>query len=169
MDCKEFQERLDLYVDGELPPVAADGAREHLKGCAPCARSEAGLRHLKSSLKRVVDRHRPPAGLERNVLDALRARGRDTSKRAGRSPDESVRGGTPVWRAKVVVPAPLLALLLLTVVALAGWLAFARGHGRRAGAPPGEASRGTYFSGYYSGERASIQVVPRASRDGAAR
>lgn len=169
MDCKEFQERLDLYVDGELPPERAGEAREHLKGCAPCARSEAGLRHLKSSLKRVVNRHRPPPELERDVLNALRARGRDTSGRAGQSPDESVRAGTPVWRANVVVPAPLLALLLLAVVVLAGWLAFARGPGRRAGVPPGEASRGTYFSGYYSGERASIQVVPRAGRDGAAR
>jgi len=168
MDCKEFRERLDLYVDGELSAEEAFGAREHLKGCASCARAEAGLRHLRSSLKRVVNRHLPPAGLEGEVLGSLRARG---SVRAGRAVDESRREGTPVWRAKVVVPAPFLALLLLAFVALGGWLVFARVTANRPSTvtskPPGEAPGGLdFFSRFYGGERASIKVVRRASPEG---
>src|ERR1044071_20933 len=155
MDCKEFRERLDLYVDGELSAESAEAARGHLKGCPSCSKAEAGLRHLRSSLKRVVNRHRPPPGLEVETLRALRAR---QSARAGRVFDESRRDGTPVWRAKVVVPVPFLALLVLSVVALVGWLLFARaGVATRRTAQPGEASAESYFSGYYGGERASIQ------------
>jgi anti-sigma factor RsiW len=172
MDCKDFRERLDLYVDGELSAEAADEMRGHLKGCAECAKAEAGLRHLRSSLKRVVNRHRPPDALEQHVLRSLRASGR-----ARRAVDESRRGGTPVWRARVVVPLPFLALLVLSVVALAGWLIFARGPAREevstkrpvpsaSPAPPAASPGGFDFSRYYRGERASIQVVRRADTEG---
>jgi len=161
MDCKEFRERLDLYVDGELSGEETAGAREHLKGCASCAKAEAGLRHLRSSLKRVVNRHRPPATLEAETLRAIRSR---KSVRAGRVIDEGRRDGTSVWRAKVAVPAPFFAVLVLAVVALAGWLLYARaGVSARRSARPFEAPAESYFSGYYGGERASIKVVPRAS------
>jgi anti-sigma factor RsiW len=173
MDCKEFRERLDRYVDGELSGVDVDEAREHLKGCTSCAKAEAGLRHLRSSLKRVVNRHQPPPGLEAEVLRAVRSRGRGP---AGRALDESRRVGTPVWRAKVAVPVPFFALLVLSLFALVGWLAFARGPAREevsSGRPapvaspsPAEASGGIDFSRYYRGERASIQVVRRASLEG---
>jgi anti-sigma factor RsiW len=179
MDCQEFRERLDLYVDGELSGAEADEAREHLPGCASCAKAEAGLRHLRSSLKRVVNRHRPPAGLEGEVLRSLRSGGRGTSKHAGRVLDESGRVGTPVWRAKVVVPLPFFVLLVLSLVALAGWSVFARGPAREevstrrpaplVSPPPAEAPGGFDFSRYYRGERASIQVVRRASPDGSGR
>src|SRR5215213_7129345 len=98
MDCQEFRERLDLYVDGELSAEEAFAAREHLQGCASCAKAEAGLRHLRGSLKRVVKRHSPPEELEGEVLRSLRA---SKGARAGRAFDESRREGTPVWRAKV--------------------------------------------------------------------
>jgi anti-sigma factor RsiW len=167
MDCKEFRERLDLYVDGELSAELAEAAREHLKGCTSCSKAEAGLRHLRSSLKRVVNRHQPPPSLEVETLRALRAR---KSARAGRVLDEGRRDGTPVWRAKVVVPVPFFAALVLSFVALAGWLLFARaGVSTRRPAPAGEASAESYFSGYYSGERASIKVVPRASLESSGR
>jgi anti-sigma factor RsiW len=168
MDCKEFRERLDLYVDGELSAEEAGAAGEHVQNCASCAKAEAGLRHLRSSLKRVVNRHRPPAGLEGEVLRSLRARG---SARAGRAVDESRRDSTHVWRAKVVVPVPFLALLLLAVVALGGWLVFARGPAKLpapvASKPSAESPGGLdFFSRYYGGERASIKVVRRASPEG---
>ena len=164
MDCQEFRERLDLYVDGELSGEEVEEAREHLKGCTSCSKAEAGLRHLRSSLKRVVNRHQPPSTLEGEVLRSLRAR---RSVRAGKVFDEGRRDGASVWRAKVVVPAPFLAVLVLSVVALAGWLLFARaGVSTGRTARPGEASADSYFSGYYGGERASIKVVPRASLEG---
>jgi anti-sigma factor RsiW len=157
MECKEFREQLGLYIDGELSAESADEAREHLKGCASCAKAEVGLRHLRSSLKRVVNRHQPPPELEVKVLRSLGSHRRIP---AGRAADESRRVGTPVWRAQVLVPVPFLALLVLTLVALAGWLVFAR---RLPPSPPGQASGESYFSRFYRGERASIQVVRRAS------
>lgn len=177
MDCKEFRERLDRYVDGELSGADLEEARAHAEVCASCVKAEAGLRHLRSSLKRVVNRHQPPAELEREVLRSLRSRGHERAGRAGRPLDENRRVRTPVWRAKVIVPAPFLALLLLSLVALAGWLFFARGPAREevstkrpmptvSPASPVEASGGFDFSRYYHGERASIRVVRRADAEG---
>jgi hypothetical protein len=94
--------------------------------------------------------------------------------------DESRRAGTPAWRAQVVVPLPLLALLVLSVVALAGWLIYARGPAREevstkrpvpaaSPAPGGEASGGPDFTRYDRGERASLRVVRRASPEGSGR
>lgn len=177
VDCKEFRERLDLYVDDELSAADAEEARAHVRVCAPCAKAEAGLRHLRSSLKRVVNRHQPPPELEREVLRSLRSRARGNVTRGGTADDESRRDKTPVWRAKVVVPLPFFALLVLSLVTLVGWLLFARGPAREevsAGrpapaaspAPKGDGSGGFDFSRYYRGERASIQVVRRESLEG---
>lgn len=158
MDCKEFQGRLDLYVDGELSAESAEEMREHLKGCAPCAKAEAGLRRLRSSLKRIVNRHRPPRELERAVLTSLRQGGR--AGVAGQTV-ESRRAWARVWGARVVVPLPFLALLVVAVFALAGWLAFSRGKAKRPAPAASQRSEGFDLSRYYSGERASIQVVRR--------
>ncbi|HEX8293782.1 MAG TPA: zf-HC2 domain-containing protein [Pyrinomonadaceae bacterium] len=177
MDCEEFRGRLDRYVDGELAAAAEGEARAHLRACPSCAKAEAGLRHLKSSLKRVVSRHRPPHELEREVLRALRSSARGESGRGRAAQVESPRDATPVWRAKVVLPLPFFALLVLSLVALAGLMLFARAPAREEvstkrpspsapHAPPGEASGGLDFSRYYCGERASIQVVQRAGLEG---
>jgi anti-sigma factor RsiW len=177
VDCQEFRERLDRYVDGELSAAESKEARAHAEGCESCAKAEAGLRQLRSALKRVVNRHQPPAELERELLHSLRSRGRDRAGRAGTPLDESRRVGPPVWGAKVIVPVPLLALFVLSLVALAGWLVFARGPAREevstkrpvssaSPAPSGEASGGFDFSRYYDGERASIRVVRRAAVEG---
>jgi anti-sigma factor RsiW len=174
MDCGDFRGRLDRYVDGELSGEEVEETREHLEGCASCAKAAAGLRHLRGSLKRVVNRHRPPQELEAEVLRAVRSRKRVP---VGRALDERRGDGTPVWRANVVVPAPFFALLILSLFALAGWLIFARAPVREdvsakrpapvaSPAPPAEASGGFDFSRYYRGERASIQVVRRASLEG---
>lgn len=174
MDCEEFRERLDRYVDGELAAATEDEAREHLRVCPSCEKAAAGLRHLKSSLKRVVKRHQPPGELERAVLRSLRSRTRGEVTRGGGMNDESPRDVAPVWRAKVVVPLPFFALLIISLVVLAGWLLFARAPAREEvltkrpspsalPAPTQEASGGFDFSRYYHGERASIQVVRRVS------
>lgn len=180
MDCKEFRERLDLYLDGELSSAEADESREHTRGCASCAKAEARLRGLRGSLKRAVNRHEPPPGLKPEVLRSLRAPSARTHGPGHEAPVESTRAKTTVWRAKVNVPVPLLALLVLCLVALVVWLAFARGPAREeisAGRPapavspaPAEGAPGGFdFSRYYGGGRAGIQVVRRASLEGAGR
>src|ERR671927_877860 len=161
MDCKEFQGRLDLYVDGELPAESAEEMREHLKTCASCARAEAGLRRLRDSLKRVVNRHEPPPGLELTVLRPARGGRRSERAAAGGKTVEGRRVWAHLWGARVVVPLPFLALLIVSVFALAGWLAFARGASKRAAPVASEQSDGFDLSRYYGGERASIRVVRR--------
>ncbi len=180
MDCKEFRERLDAFVDGELTAASAEEAREHSKTCAACSKVEARLRRLRSSLKRVVKEHQPPPELEGAVLSSLRSRGQHTHSSGARASDKRRREGRPVWGAKVSVPLPLFALLLLSCVALAGWLVFARGPAREevsasrpvpsaTPAPSQESPGGFDFSRYYNGGRASVQVVRRASLDGSGR
>ncbi|MET0646955.1 MAG: zf-HC2 domain-containing protein [Pyrinomonadaceae bacterium] len=180
MNCKEFREQLDALVDGELSADSEGEAREHLKTCEACSKLEARLRRLRSSLKRVVKQHQPPPELEGEVLRSLRSRGHHTHGTGVRAIDESRRDGTPVWRAKVSVPLPFFAMLLLSVVALVGWLVFARGPAREevstsravpfaTPAPPQESPGGFDFSRYYNGGRASVQVVRRASLDGPGR
>ena len=180
MDCKEFREQLDAFVGGESAAASAEEAREHSKTCASCSKVEARLRRLRSSLKRVVKQHQPPPELEAEVLRALRSRGQHTHSSGGGAGDESRRDGTPVWRAKVSVPLPFFASLLLSIVALAGWLVFARGPALEevstsrpvpfaTPAPPQASAGGFDFSRYYNGGRASVQVVRRASLDGSGR
>jgi anti-sigma factor RsiW len=174
MDCEGFQGLLDRWVDGELSAAEADEMRGHARGCESCARAEVGLRHLRSSLKRAVNRHRPPAGLEGEVLRSLRAGGRERVERAPKPSDENRRVGNRFWRANVVVPAPFVALLLLLPVLLVGWLLFTRGPARGvvstkplAASPTSEGASGGFdFSRYYGSGRASIKVVRRASLDG---
>src|SRR6185503_3723276 len=50
MACEHWTEKLDAYVDGELPAAEARALDEHLRGCASCAAE--GLR--KVQLKRAV-------------------------------------------------------------------------------------------------------------------
>ena len=67
MDCKEFRELLDLYVDGELSPEAMTAASVHLSECEPCRRVKAELLVLRRALKSVVAQHQPPPELAGNV------------------------------------------------------------------------------------------------------
>jgi anti-sigma factor RsiW len=50
MACERWTEKLDVYVDGELPADEARALDEHLRGCASCAAE--GLRRVQ--LKRAV-------------------------------------------------------------------------------------------------------------------
>lgn len=171
MDCKEFREVLDLYVDGELSPEAGGAARAHLKDCAACGRAEAQLLHLRRALRRVVSGHQPPPELANDVRRALGLRRRSMR-----------RASPPFWRLKVSLPAPVFALLVAAVVGFGGWAALARrpelppggkGAGRRvspAATAPSTDARGEFdFSRFDRGERASIHVVRREGPDGAGR
>lgn len=183
MDCKEFRELLDLYVDGELSAEAEGAARLHLKQCASCAGAETQMRRLRRALRRAVLRHEPPPGLEGEVRRSMRGRVRVWSS----SGSAARRGGRPrdlskIWRAKVSLPLPVFTLLVAVVLTLGVWLAFARGAEpvpAPASAKPQEPSAvpapsagtpGEFdFSRFYRGERASIQVVRRAAPAGAGR
>ena len=46
MTCQEFDERLDDFVDGLLPPAAASEVEAHLRSCAACREKERRLRQV---------------------------------------------------------------------------------------------------------------------------
>lgn len=98
MDCKEFREVLDLYLDAELSPEAMAAARGHLSECGRCHRVEAELLRLRQAVKQVVTQYQPPADLARRIRRPLR----------------------PAWRSwpTVGVAASLLILVLVSVAQL---------------------------------------------------
>lgn len=127
MDCKEFRELVDLYIDSELSPEATISAHAHLEGCIACRRVEQRLTLLRRMVKRAVGRHEPPPGLAHKVrrlaLPAWRRLipGLHTMEQpVTRSAETKIS----FWRRKVAVPAPVFALLLAAVVATAGWIIY---------------------------------------------
>lgn len=74
MNCPDCQETLEPLLDGELPAAAADAAREHLAGCAECAREWRTLQRLWEALE-AANEVAPSTGfVERTVRSALAAR-----------------------------------------------------------------------------------------------
>jgi hypothetical protein len=71
MDCKQFREILDCYLDLELSPEAMAAADAHLRECGACERVAAQLRALRQAVRRVVAAEAPPPGLERRVRASL--------------------------------------------------------------------------------------------------
>lgn len=84
MNCKQFRESLDCYLDGELSAEASTAADAHRKECPQCERAVMRLQELKTAIRRSVSVATPPLGLEARVraavgtpwtrsLDAMRA------------------------------------------------------------------------------------------------
>lgn len=72
MTCREFQERLSEWIDGD--PPAADRARmeEHARACAECGRSDAKMREALQVLRSL-----PPVRASADFEEKLFARIRD--------------------------------------------------------------------------------------------
>lgn len=125
MDCKEFREALDLYVDGELTPQASLSARAHLDVCTACRRVEQQLAALRRAVKRVVNQHEPPSELAHDVFAIMKQGRRQSIPRLpGRRPTMIEGAGTkiPFWQKKIAIPAPAFALVLIAVAVLSGWV-----------------------------------------------
>jgi anti-sigma factor RsiW len=121
MDCKEFRELLDLYVDGELSPEASLSARTHLEGCMACRRVERQLSLLRQAVRRVVNEHEPPSELVRQVSRIGRRAWPGIIMRLfpGRQTRPEVERTRPsFWRRKMAIPAPALASLLIVMLTL---------------------------------------------------
>lgn len=74
MNCKQFREALDCYIDGELSAVASAMADVHRRECLQCDRAATHLVEMKAAVKRTVDAIAPPPDLERRVRDATTLR-----------------------------------------------------------------------------------------------
>lgn len=72
MDCKQFREVLDCYVDHELSPDAMAAADVHLRECTGCQRATARLLELRRYIRETVTAAVPSPALERRVRASLR-------------------------------------------------------------------------------------------------
>ena len=124
MDCKEFREALDLYVDEELSPDALAAAHLHLSECAACRDAERNVLSLRRALKVVVSKHQPPAELVRAVSEVSQPWWRKLL-RLRNSPRET-RAVRPLWRKQIALPAPIFMLLIMSLVGFGLWSTYLR-------------------------------------------
>lgn len=72
MDCKQFREVLDCYVDGELSAGAMAAAGAHVRECGACALAHERLNTLRQHVRDAVAAHVPPSDLQHRVRRSLR-------------------------------------------------------------------------------------------------
>ena len=110
MPCEMWTEKLDAYLDGELPSSDAAALSDHLRTCAPCAAEALERVQLKRSVAAAGRRYEANPQLRTRILTTYGSR---------------PRRQTAWWRT-LVVPAALVAML-----AVALGLYFNREDGRR--------------------------------------
>lgn len=71
MNCKQFRESLDCYLDGELSGEASAAADAHRKECPQCERAVLRLQELKTTVRRTVSIATPPSDLDARIRAAV--------------------------------------------------------------------------------------------------
>ncbi len=69
-ECSEALERLETYLDGELPHEDIDDIREHLTACYPCTDRVSFEEQLRAIVRRECTDEAPPRLLLR-IEEAL--------------------------------------------------------------------------------------------------
>lgn len=59
--CLDWRERLEAFVDGELPPAEAEAVRAHVRHCAACLAELEALAGLNQGLRALGSERAPPA------------------------------------------------------------------------------------------------------------
>lgn len=73
MNCRETQDLLHGYADGQLDLVRSLEMGRHFRECPACARDYEHLRGMRSAMSGSLPYFQPPAGLERRLHARLRA------------------------------------------------------------------------------------------------
>ncbi len=83
MDCRDLEQVLHPYLDGELDAAERQRVEGHLAGCAPCARHVEIERHNLSAVRAALKAASPPApeSLRQSVLAALHGEQRRAGQR----------------------------------------------------------------------------------------
>ena len=102
MACESWRDKLDSYVDGELPSSDEASLSKHLRECPGCAAEALERVQMKRMVAMAGKKYAPSAQLREKVLRTL-----------GKSPR---REGSWIWRI-VALPATLVLVLSLAV----GW------------------------------------------------
>jgi len=75
MVCEAWREKLDAYLDGELPPTEARAVGEHLRGCAACAAEGLSRVQQKRAVQFAGLRFTPPPAFRERIQKSIAARG----------------------------------------------------------------------------------------------
>lgn len=111
MACEAWRDKLDAYLDGELPPVEASALSAHTRSCAACAADALERVQLKRSVAAAGKRYEPSARLRSGIVKSSAAQPR---KRMGWS-----------W---AIIAVPFISVV---VVSMFAQLYFGREHSRR--------------------------------------
>jgi len=71
MNCETWQDKIDAFVDSELPPDEARGFDEHLRGCQACSSETLARQRLKAETRLAGQRFAPSAEFERRLRRQL--------------------------------------------------------------------------------------------------
>src|SRR6476660_3876584 len=96
MSCETWSEKLDAYVDGELPESETATLGKHLRQCASCAAGALERVQMKRAVADAGKRYAPSAECRQRIQQAAR---------------KPVRRGN-VWGWQVVVLPALLILII---------------------------------------------------------
>ena len=110
MSCREWQDRLQSYVDAEMPPQETEAFRAHVARCPDCASAALSLMEAKGALRRAGRRYEAPPELRARVVATVRRV----------SPDEATE--KPQSRTRSVISWPRWAMAAAAVLLLAAGL-----------------------------------------------
>lgn len=73
MSCEIWQEKIDAFVDSELPPEQESGFNEHLRSCPACSQETLARQRLKVQTRLAGLRYSPVPAFERRMQKRLAA------------------------------------------------------------------------------------------------
>src|ERR1700691_291559 len=74
MVCENWAEKLDAYLDGELPAAEARTVGEHLRGCGACAAESLSRVQQKRAVQAAGDRFTPDPVFRARIQKSIAAR-----------------------------------------------------------------------------------------------
>src|SRR6266446_6412758 len=74
MVCETWTEKLDIYLDGELPAAEARALGEHLRGCPGCAAESVNRVQQKRALQAAGQRFMPDPAFRARIQQSVAAR-----------------------------------------------------------------------------------------------
>jgi anti-sigma factor RsiW len=112
LNCRETQQLIDAYADGEMDLVRSVELEEHLADCGSCLQALKSTRAIKDAIRCASVRFDAPRGIESRMMSAAR-------KEAG----QQSKSARSIWRplATRIVWGAAATVLFAAVAALIGW------------------------------------------------
>jgi anti-sigma factor RsiW len=107
LECKETEERVFAYIDGELDRAEAMRVDQHLRGCAGCRRLYEKERQMSASIRQSAERFSAPADLGLRIGAALEVASRPRAWQRG-----------PSWRQLGIAASFLMVAVLSSALTL---------------------------------------------------